>query len=205
MRTPLLTLALALAYAMAMPALAQGKVETTAAFTGPAAPSVMGALEPAGYRVQLADGTVACEIWFRKDLPGLQPSALVGVVSLPQKTNDFRGLPVKAGSYTLRYALMPSDGNHMGASPTSDFLLLTPLAEDKDAAALPDFTVLTKMSAKTVGGNHPAALNLAAVTERKDYPAVAKDEYGHEVFHVRLKTAQGERPIGLVVKGQAEQ
>jgi hypothetical protein len=205
MRTPLLTLALALAYAMAMPALAQGKVETTAAFTGPAAPSVMGALEPAGYRVQLADGTVACEIWFRKDLPGLQPSVLVGVVSLPQKTNDFRGLPVKAGSYTLRYALMPSDGNHMGASPTPDFLLLTPLAEDTDAAALPDFTALTKMSAKTVGGNHPAALNLAAVTERKDYPAVAKDESGHEVFHVRLKTAQGERPIGLVVKGQAEQ
>jgi hypothetical protein len=93
----------------------------------------------------------------------------------------------------------------MGAAPTPDFLLLTPLAEDTDAAALPDFTVLTRMSAKTVGGNHPAALNLAAVTERKDYPAVAKDESGHEVFHVRLKSAQGERPIGLVVKGQAEQ
>lgn len=205
MRTSLVLLGLAVAQAMAMPALAQGKVESIGAFTGPAAPSVMGALEPGGHRIRLADGTVACEIWFRKDLPGLQPSVLVGVVSLPQKTNDFRGLPVKPGSYTLRYALMPSDGNHMGASPTPDFLLLTPLAEDTDAAALPDFTVLTKMSAKTVGGNHPAALNLAAVTERKDYPAVAKDEYGHEVFHVRLKTVQGERPIGLVVKGQAEQ
>jgi hypothetical protein len=205
MRTPLLTLALALAQGMATPAHAQGKVESIGAFTGPASPSVMAALEPGGYRIRLADGTVACEIWFRKDLPGLQPSVLVGVVSLPQKTNDFRGLPVKAGSYTLRYASMPSDGNHMGAAPTPDFLLLTPLAEDADAAALPDFTALTKMSAKTVGGNHPAALNLAAVTERKDYPAVAKDESGHEVFHVRLKTAQGERPIGLVVKGQAEQ
>jgi hypothetical protein len=205
MRTPLLTLALALAQGMATPAHAQGKVESIGAFTGPASPSVMAALEPGGYRIRLADGTVACEIWFRKDLPGLQPPVLVGVVSLPQKTNDFRGLPVKAGSYTLRYASMPSDGNHMGAAPTPDFLLLTPLAEDADAAALPDFTALTKMSAKTVGGNHPAALNLAAVTERKDYPAVAKDESGHEVFHVRLKTAQGERPIGLVVKGQAEQ
>jgi hypothetical protein len=163
------------------------------------------ALEPSGYRILLADGAVACEIWLRKDLPGLQPSVLVGVLSLPQNTNDFRGLPVKAGSYTLRYALMPSDGNHMGASPTPDFLLLTPLAEDTDAAALPDFTALVKMSARTIGANHPAALNLAAVAERKDYPAVAKDEYGHEVFHVKLRTAQGERPIGLVVKGQAEQ
>jgi hypothetical protein len=34
---------------------------------------------------------------------------------------------------------------------------------------------------------------------------VATDEHGHEVLHVRLKTAQGDRPIGLVVKGQAEQ
>ncbi len=198
-------LGLAVVPAMAAPAHAQGKVETIGAFTGKAAPSVMGALEPGGYRIQLADGTVACEIWLRKDLPGLVPSALVGVVSFPQKTNDFRGQPVKAGFYTLRYAQMPSDGNHLGVAPTTDFLLLAPLADDTDAAALPEFTALTKMSAKTIGANHPAALNLAAVTERKDYPAVAKDEYGHEVFHLRLKTAQGERPIGLVVKGQAEQ
>ena len=205
MRKGLLLLGLALVQAMAIPAHAQGKVETIGAFTGPAAPSVMGALEPGGSRVRLADGTVACEIWFRKDLPGLLPSALVGVLSFPQKTNDFRGQPVKAGSYTLRYAQMPSDGNHMGVSPTTDFLLLTPLADDTDAAALPEFTALSKMSAKTIGANHPAALNLAAVAERKDYPAVAKDEYGHEIFHVRLKTAQGEHPIALVVKGQAEQ
>ena len=178
-------------------------MDTIGAFTGPAAPSVAGALEPGGYRVLLADGSVACEVWFRKDLPGLLPSALVGVVSFPQKTNDFRGQPVKAGSYTLRYAQMPGDGNHMGVAPTTDFLLLTPLADDTDAAALPEFTALTKMSARTIGANHPAALNLAAATS-KDYPAVAKDEYGHEVFHVRLKTAQGERPIALVVKGQAE-
>ena len=203
MRKGLLLLGIVVAQATAMPAHAQGKVDTIGAFTGPAAPSVMGALEPGGYRVLLADGKVACEIWFRKDLPGLLPSALVGVLSFPQNTNDFRGQPVKAGSYTLRYAQMPGDGNHMGVAPTTDFLLLTPLADDTDAAALPEFTALTKMSAKTIGANHPAALNLAAVTS-KDYPAVAKDEYGHEVFHVRLKTAQGERPIALVVKGQFE-
>jgi hypothetical protein len=93
----------------------------------------------------------------------------------------------------------------MGASPTPDFLLLSPLADDQDAAALPDFTALVKMSARTIGANHPAALNLAAAAPPKEYPAVAKDEYGHEVFHVKLRTAKGEQPIGLVVKGQAQQ
>ncbi|HXK12268.1 MAG TPA: hypothetical protein VMT70_21700 [Vicinamibacteria bacterium] len=204
MRLGLLLLGLAAAQSVAPPARAQGKVETIGAFTGPAAPSVLAALEPGGYRVRLADGTVACDVWFRKDLPGLVPSALVAVLSFPQASNDFRGQPVKAGSYTLRYAVMPSDGNHMGVAPTTDFLLLSPLADDKDASALPDFATLAKMSAKTIGANHPAPLNLAAVAERKDYPAVAKDEYGHEVFHVKLRTAQGERAIGLVVKGQFE-
>jgi hypothetical protein len=204
-RSRILLLSLAVAQAAAASAYAQGKVETISAFTGQASPSVMGVLDPSGFRVLLADGTEACEIWLRRDLPGLVPSVLVGVISLPKDTNDFRGLPVKAGSYTLRYAQMPSDGNHMGASPTPDFLLLTPLADDRDAAAQPEFTALVKMSARTVGANHPAALNLAAAAAPKDYPAVAKDEYGHEVFHVRLKTAQGEQPIALVVKGQAEQ
>ena len=69
----------------------------------------------------LADGSVACEIWFRKDGPGLQPSALVGVLTFPKNTTDFRGQAIKAGSYTLRYAQMPSDGNHLGAAPTTDF------------------------------------------------------------------------------------
>jgi hypothetical protein len=205
MRTSLAMLALSLALAAVAPARADGKVETIAAFTGPAAPPVAAALEPGGYRVRLVDGSVACEIWFRKGLPGLVPSAFVGVVSFPKDTNDFRGQPVKAGFYTLRYAVMPSDGNHMGAAPTPDFLLLVPLADDADPVAQPDFKALAKMSARTIGTNHPAPLNLAAVAPRADYPAVATDEYGHEVFHVRLKTAQGEQPIGLVVRGQAEQ
>jgi hypothetical protein len=205
-RTLLVVLALAVAPASASLALAQGKVEATPAFKAAgASPSVSGALEASGYRVLLTDGTPACEIWLRKDGPGLVPSALVGVVTLLKNTNDFRGQPVKAGSYTLRYAVMPSDGNHMGASPTPDFLLLTPLSDDADAAAMPEFPALIKMSARTIGANHPAGLNLAAAAAPREYPAVAKDEHGHEVFHVKLKTSKGEQPIALVVKGQAEQ
>src|SRR5262245_56562092 len=103
MRTAVVIVGLAMAWATATTAQAQGKVEATSAFKGPgASASVMGALEPSGYRVVLADGTPACEIWLRKDLPSLAPSVLVGVISLPKTTNDFRGQTVKAGAYTLR-------------------------------------------------------------------------------------------------------
>jgi hypothetical protein len=197
-------LGVALSLAGSAPAGAAGKVEPLPAFAGPAAPSVKQALEPAGYHVVLADGSAACDIWFRKDGPGLAPSALVGVLTFPANTHDFRGQAIKAGSYTLRYGVMPSDGNHLGAAPTTDFLLLVPLAEDKDAGATPDFPALVALSAKAAGQNHPAPLNLAAAPDRKDLPAVAMDEYGHEVFYVKLKTAKGEVPIGLVVKGQTD-
>lgn len=193
-----------LSLALASSAVADGKAEATGPFGGPASASVKGALEAAGYRVSLADGSVACEIWFRKDGPGLQASALVGVLTFPKNTTDFRGQAIKAGSYTLRYAQMPSDGNHLGAAPTTDFLLLVPLADDQDAAAQPDFGGLMTLSGKAAGLNHPAPLNLAAVGDRGDYPAVAKNEYGHEVFYVKVKTAKGELPIGLVVKGQTD-
>jgi hypothetical protein len=191
------------ASAAAPAARADGNVETIGAFTGAAAPSVQGVLEPSGYRVTLG-GAAAAEVWLRKDAPGLVPSALVGVVTFLKDTADFRGQAVKAGSYTMRYAQMPSDGNHLGAAPTTDFLLLSPLADDTDAAAQPDFAALAKMSARTVGLNHPASLNLAAGGEPEAYPAVARNEYGHDVLHVKLKTAKGEQPIALVVKGQTD-
>ena len=203
-RTAAVLLGLALSLAAAPHASADGNVESIAAFSGPASPSMKSVLEPRGYGITLEGGGVACQVWFRKDAPGLVPSALVGVLTFPQNTTDFRGQAIKAGTYTLRYAQMPGDGNHLGAAPTGDFLLLSPVADDQDAAGQPEFAALMKLSAKAAGSNHPSPLNLAAVGDRKDYPAVARNESGHEVFYVKLKTAKGELPIGLVVKGQTD-
>jgi hypothetical protein len=184
---------------------AAGKVEKIGAFTGTAPDWVKGALDAQGYRVTLSSGTVAADVWFRKDLAGLKPSAFVGVVTFPAHTSDFRGQTVRAGTYTLRYAEMPSDGDHLGAAPTSTFLLLSPVAEDTAPADDLTFKQVTKMSAKTVGGNHPSPLNLADVSGQKEFPAVATNPLGHEVFYLKLKTAAGsDLPIGLVLKGRTE-
>src|SRR5271166_5951371 len=78
-----------------------------------------------GYRVTLDDGWTA-EFWFAKqlktagkDVPGalypeLASAEFVGVVSLPKGMTDFRGQAIPAGAYTLRYQLLPQDGNHLG-------------------------------------------------------------------------------------------
>ena len=101
-------------------------------------------LDPKGYRVSLDDGSVACEIWLRnkvpaqpkKDSPGalytqLAESALVGVISFPQPTTDYRGQSIRKGTYTLRYELIPNDGNHL-SRPNRDFVLMVPAASDEN-------------------------------------------------------------------------
>jgi hypothetical protein len=184
---------------------AAGKVEKIGAFAGTAPDWVKTALEPAGYRVSLSDGTVAHEIWFRKDFPGLDTGALAGLITFPKDGKDFRGQDVRAGSYTMRFAKIPEDGDHLGAAPTPTFLLLVPAEDDAEPGDDLTFKEVTKLSAKTAGTNHPSPMNLADVSQQKEFPAVASNTMGHEVFYVKVRTKAGtELPLGLVVKGRTE-
>jgi hypothetical protein len=201
-------------------ALADGnKVETIGAYTDQtASESVRKSLDARGYRVTLSDGGAHCEIWLRAGLPAgktdtpgavynnLGESTLVGVITFLKQASDFRGQTIKPGSYTLRYALHPTDGNHMGISPVRDFLVLIPVAIDQNVDGQYKFEELMKMSTKASGTNHPLVLSLVA-PEGKPAPAAVKDnDHGHVVFSASLKTASGtEVPLSFVVKGIAEQ
>lgn len=196
-----------------------GKVETIGAFAeSGASDSLKKALEPKGYRVTLADGKVLCEIWLRNgvasgknDAQGaayttLADSALVGVITFPQAATDFRKQGIKPGSYTMRYAVHPQDGNHLGISPIRDFLLLLPIAADQDANTKFKFEDLTTLSKKASGTNHPSPWSLVTADGISTWPSLIEDEYGHLVFAAKIKTDAGsELPIALVVKGVAEQ
>src|SRR5690349_8093569 len=160
----LLTVALLLSVA----ALGQGsKLEATGALSDPGASDALKkALDQKGTRISVGDGPY-CDIWLRAALPAgksdaqgavytsLGESVLVGVITFSKPTTDFRGQAVKAGTYTLRYAVHPADGNHLGISPIRDFLAMVPIAMDQNPDAQPKFEELMKMSAKVAGTNHP--------------------------------------------------
>lgn len=195
-----------------------GKVEAIGALSDQSvSESVRKSLEPKGYRVTLSDGSVACEIWLRSAVPAskteapgaiytaLGESSLIGVMTFPKATSDFRGQSIKPGTYTLRYALHPTDGNHLGISPIRDFLVLIPVSVDQNADAQYKFEELVKMSAKASGTNHPAVISLVS-PESKPAPTVAENEHGHTVFSAKIKSQSGaDVPIAFVVKGVAEQ
>jgi len=196
----------------------EGKLETIGAFAGAGASEALKkALEPKGYRVTTG-GSVLCEIWLsssvttgKNDAQGasytwLPESSLIAVITFPAPAIDFRKQNIPAGTYTLRSALNPVDGNHLGISPIRDFLLLIPVAVDPDPTVKFKFEELTTISKKTTGSNHPSPLSLVSTDGISTWPSVFEDENRHLVFAAKVKTAGGgESPVAFVVKGVAEQ
>lgn len=182
----------------------------------PVPTAVWDVLDTKGYRLTLEDGSTACDIWLRKSLPSsgakevegvlfpeIAPSTLVGLISFAKPATDFRGQPIKAGFYSLRYALLPNDGNHLGVAPSRDFVLLVPTSADPDPGAQFKFEELVNLSKKATGTNHPGPLSL--VQADSSIPGISHDDQDHWIFSVKVSTTGEQIPIGLIVKGTAQQ
>ena len=198
-------------------AIAAPRVEKIGAYSGEASDKVKAALEPNGYRVFLPNTLQCCEIWLAAKVPakkntvaassypGLGESSFLGVITFPKGgTTDFRGQQIRQGSYTMRYASLPSDGNHMGAAPYPDLILLIPIADDVDPSVNYDFGKLVELSAAAAHTAHPAAFEMIPADSGE--PAVSQTDEGWVVFHATFKNAEGKSvPIAFVVKGSAGQ
>jgi hypothetical protein len=195
---------------------AAAQVERTAALSAPAASDALKqAVEEKGYRITL-DGGWTAEFWFAKqlktvakDVPGalypeLTNAEFVGVVNLPKGMADFRGQPIPVGVYTLRYQLLPQDGNHLGVTPNPDFLLAIPVASDPNPEQGYLYKKLVAVSAKTTGTSHPAVIALDTAGEPG---SAVGDKQGTVVFTVTVPSsgASGTEKLGIVVKGTAGQ
>ena len=216
-----------LAWAIACPLLfsslcaaQKGKVDTLGPLTETSvAEAVRQVLDSKGYRVSLDDGTPVCEMWTRKSIPAqpksdaadlLYPefaeSTLAGVLHFPKAGSDYRGQAIPAGFYTLRYELMPNDGNHLGAAPSRDFLLLVPAGSDPDPNTTSKFQELVALSRGATKTKHPGVLSLVQPPGGGPVPAAYKDDQDHWIFSAGMKLSSGEElPFALVVKGTAQQ
>ena len=193
-----------------------GKVESIGPLTDAAVPeAVRQALQPNGSRLTFEDGKPAAEIWLSKSAPAsdrkdpetlyrqMTESELIGIISFPSATTDFRGQAIRPGFYTLRYESLPTNGDHLGVAPAPDFVLAVPAGADTNPAAKYGFEELVSLSRKTTGTKHPAPLSMVQAGSPSSF---AKDDQGHWVFSGKLALAGGtELPIGIVVKGTAPQ
>jgi hypothetical protein len=211
----LLAIAAAISFSSALAG--DNKLESIGAYADPgASDAVKKSLEAKGWRAILSDGPY-CDIWLRASVPvgkteapgavytSIGESALIGVITFSKGVTDFRGQSVKPGSYTLRYVLHPTDGNHMGISPIRDFLVMVPVAMDTNPDAQFKFEELTKMSSKTTGTSHPGVLSLVQLAGAPAAPKLETNESNHIVFSAAIRSQSGSLPLAFILKGHAEQ
>lgn len=175
-----------------------------------------------GFKVTSGKSKTVCEFWPRTVWPVQEDfvasstiqypfefGELVGLMRYKRKGSDFRGRVIPAGVYTVRYALQPVDGNHVGTSDTRDFALLLPASEDKTVAPL-EKDALFKLSKQAAGTSHPAMLCLLGVGEAGvDLPRMTHEE-SRDLWSLQFENAAaaGDKTsklaLSLVVLGKAE-
>ena len=159
-----------------------------------------------------------CEIWLRKFVPAaaspvkdlgitfgqIAEGTLVGAIRFSAPIKDYRNQAIPAGVYTLRYALIPVDGNHLGIAAQRDFLLLGPAAKDSDPATLTRDQTLD-LSREASGTGHPSVWSLGPPDAGAGtLPAVAHQQ-GNDTWALafNLSVAGGPVPMALVIVGHA--
>lgn len=209
-------LVLAVQLCAVLSAFGQGSYKAVAIGAAPAdipAP-IQSTLDAQGVRVTNDQGATLCEVWLRKTLPtsanpnsssdvlfgALAEGALVGVLHLPNAATDFRNQNIKPGYYTLRYGLIPQDGNHMGVNATRDAFLLGPVAADTNPDKALTFEDLVKLATQASGTPHPGFLVGAAVNG-STFPSVVKDDSGNQDLQLKGHGSKGDLPLAFTVAG----
>ena len=201
---------------------AAGQEYTVETFAAPApealAPAVRESLSHHAVRVLGPKGPF-CDIWLRDPVPvktgaamqlgiaynQLRQGSLVGAIRFHAEASGYRKQRVQPGVYTLRYALHPVDGNHMGVAPQRDFLLLAPADDDRSTEAL-TFDEVVALSHKVTGTRHPSVWSLVEPEEDPDsLPALIHwEDEGLWILYLKAQAGEGvESPLALVVVGYA--
>jgi hypothetical protein len=130
--------------------------------------AVRAKFSPQALRVSGANGLI-CEIWLLKSvIAGETPAqnadakfnwipqgTLVAAIRFPSDVKDYRRQSVKAGVYTLRYALSPVSANHQGVAPHRDFLLAIPATVDQDPTVITALQTI-ELARRSTTTNHPS-------------------------------------------------
>ncbi len=162
--------------------------------------------------VQLLDGDKPVyEFWFAAELPltakpaapakaldAVKQATLIGAVSIPKALRDYRDDELAAGVYTMRLALQPQDGNHLGTSEFNWFAVLVPAKIDTKPDGITDYKPLVKASSKETATDHPVILSLRppSSTDGED-PKLCEPAAEHKSVRVKVPAKVGDEKIAL--------
>jgi len=186
---------------------------TVAKHTNPPPPDVAAPvralLAPGGATATV--GANSIDFWWVRTLESkgndwsdVAEGTLVGAMKVSAPLRDIRGRTMKPGTYLLRFALQPQNGDHLGVSPYREFLLATPAAEDTAPQAL-GHDPAVELAKKSVNISHPAVLSLDPPVAGAQPPlSVTQNDAGHTAVVFEVPTAKGALKFGLILVGLIE-
>jgi hypothetical protein len=187
------------------------------------AADIKDAVVPKAYQISAADG-VFFEFWF---VPGLKASAfgattketldkiesisLLGIAIVSSDAHhDFRDDPIDPGTYIMRLALQPKDGNHMGTAPFDTFAILVPLALDPQLKEFRDHETMVELASENTVAEHPPIFSLQpfddAGGETPRLQFNEEEEWNFLMLQFPVEAAGETKTLafGLVVEGIGE-
>ncbi|MCI0534661.1 MAG: hypothetical protein L0Z50_05485 [Verrucomicrobiales bacterium] len=167
--------------------------------------SILAKLQPKA--IQLLDGDQpAYEFWFVSDLPlkskvasagkaleQVKDATLLGAVAVPKARRDYRDDELAPGIYTMRFALQPQDGNHLGTAEFNYFAVLVPAKLDRSPDGIADYKKLVKTSGKETASGHPTVLSLRPpASDTGDFPKLNVPAAEHKSVRVKVPARIGD-------------
>ena len=173
--------------------------------------------------VQLLDGDApVLEFWFRAEVPlaaqpastakGLDsvlPVTLIGAVAVRSEQRDYKDGPVATGVHTMRFALQPQDGNHLGTADFAYFLVLVPVKLDPKLDGIANYKDLVQASSTESSTEHPVILSLRPEESASaESPVLCAPAPEHKAIRLQLpakiagSAAKAELVFDLVYKGK---
>lgn len=184
--------AVAIGLTLALPAVADDnelpKVKTAKLKLPDGVPDTMAKLlAPEAWTVTYPGSAESLTFWFRAGVPAVATAdqikngigyqeipegTLIGVVRVSNGFIDYRKQSVAEGVYTLRFAMQPDVGDHLGTSPHPEFLLLSPIENDQTAETVEPKKAV-RNSSEITGGDHPSMMLLLPFTGKPAEPRIS--------------------------------
>jgi hypothetical protein len=178
-------------------------------------------IAPKSYAISDADG-LFYEFWLVPEVPikalksdneealeAIEEITLLGAMVVHQEERyDFRDDPIDPGTYVMRLALQPQDGNHMGTSPWDFFALLMPYEKDHELEKWRDHETMVELSLEDTASAHPPIFALQPMESADgEFPRMGydeEDEWDYICLNLPVVTESGEKgsiQVRMVIEG----
>ena len=156
-------------------------------------------LNPAA--VQLTEGDKAVyDFWFVKEaalksmpaspdsgLKTIREAALLGAVVVHRAQHDYKNNEIAPGAYTMRFALQPQDGDHLGTALFPYFAVLIPAKLDPAPDGISAYRPMVKASGKETATGHPMVLSLRPMSKSMEgLPKLNEPQAEHRSVQLKI-------------------